>query len=100
MRQQVAGLDVRGALHRQPERTLDLSLPLATLGRAGAAPVYASAVPEWITPGDPERSRLLELVARRGARLHMPPLATERVDEEGVALIHAWIEGLGGSSPR
>jgi hypothetical protein len=83
-----------------PERTLDLSLPLAALGRAGAAPAYASAVPEWITPGAPDRSRLLELVARRGALLHMPPLATEVVDEEGVALIRAWIEGLAAEAPR
>lgn len=83
-----------------PERTLDLSLPLAALERPGAAPVYASAVPEWITPGDPDRSRLFQLVARRGARLHMPPLATEHVDEEGVALIREWIDGLAGSNWR
>jgi len=83
-----------------PERTLDLSLPLAALERPGSAPVYASAVPEWITPGDPDRSRLFELMARRGARLHMPPLASERIDAEGVALIAAWIKGIGGSRPR
>jgi hypothetical protein len=83
-----------------PERTLDLSLPLAALDGARMAPAYATAVPEWVTPGEPEHSRLFQLVARRGARLHMPPLATERVDEEGVALIRAWIEGLAGSTPQ
>ena len=88
-----------GARCYDPERTLDLSLPLAAVGRARAAPVYASAVPEWITPGDPERSRLLSLLARRGARLHMPPLATEHIDQQGVELVRAWITGLDGGTP-
>jgi len=35
--------------------------------------------------------RMLELMSRRGDELHMPPLATEDVDVEGVAAVRAWI---------
>jgi len=75
-----------------PQRELDLSLPLASGARA--APAYRTAVPEWVTPGKPDQSRLLQLLARRGRRLHMPPLATERPDPEGIAWVEAWIAGL------
>jgi len=36
--------------------------------------------------------RMLELMARRGSDLHMPPLATEDVDREGVAAMRAWLD--------
>jgi len=46
-----------------------------------------------VVPGDPDRSILL---ARLGAPgdARMPPLATAVVDEEGTALVRAWIEQL------
>jgi hypothetical protein len=37
---------------------------------------------------------LLTLVSRRGKRLHMPPLGSQRVDEQGVQLLSEWIESL------
>ncbi|MFO0612284.1 MAG: hypothetical protein U0414_06840 [Polyangiaceae bacterium] len=47
---------------------------------------------------DPDDSKLFETVSRRSAgkpgRDQVPPLATERVDEDGVALIRAWITAL------
>ncbi len=46
--------------------------------------------PLLIAPGDPDRSVLLKRIAHRGAG-QMPPLATSRVDEEAVKLLHEWI---------
>jgi len=44
-----------------------------------------------VSPGDPGGSRLIELVSRRGIFRQMPPLATERVDHEGVDALSKWI---------
>jgi hypothetical protein len=44
--------------------------------------------------GHPGESRLIELVSHRGMFKQMPPLASERVDEDGVALLRAWIGAL------
>ncbi len=46
-----------------------------------------------IAPGAPERSVLLERMARRGPG-QMPPLATTMVDREAVKLISDWIRQL------
>ena len=42
----------------------------------------------------PEGSALLERMASRYPALQMPPLGTELVDEDAVALIHRWISEL------
>jgi len=47
-----------------------------------------------VEPGDPDGSRLYELVSSRGMFRQMPPLATEKVDSTATANIRAWIEGL------
>jgi uncharacterized repeat protein (TIGR03806 family) len=46
-----------------------------------------------IAPGSPERSVLLHRIGLRGAG-QMPPLATNRVDEQGVALLREWVLSL------
>jgi uncharacterized repeat protein (TIGR03806 family) len=46
-----------------------------------------------VAPGDPERSLLLQRIARRG-RYQMPPTSTNRVDEQGVKLLTEWIASL------
>lgn len=78
-----------------PERSLDFGLPAAAgEGSVRETPAYTSSVPRFVTPGDPGSSRLVTLVARRGFRLHMPPLASSAVDADGVRLLRAWIERL------
>jgi uncharacterized repeat protein (TIGR03806 family) len=47
-----------------------------------------------IAPGAPERSVLLARSARRDASA-MPPLASTRIDDAGVALLSDWIASLG-----
>jgi mono/diheme cytochrome c family protein len=46
-----------------------------------------------VAPGAPERSVLLQRIARRG-RGQMPQLATSLVDDQAVALFTEWIKGL------
>lgn len=47
-----------------------------------------------VSPGDPDRSAIIERMASRRPSVQMPPLATEAVDEHGVDLIRRWIETL------
>jgi hypothetical protein len=77
-----------------PERSLDFWLPSTPNEQLWQTPVLRTAVPRFLTPGEPDDSRLITLVSRRGRLLHMPPLASERVDEEGMQRLRAWIESL------
>lgn len=81
-----------------PERSLDFWLPSSSEdGDVRRTPAYESSVPRFVSPGEPDESRLITLVSRRGWRLHMPPLASREVDVEGVRLLRAWIESLAPS---
>jgi hypothetical protein len=94
-----------------PDTDLDLRLP--------AGPVDASAAPGWrttvgqrtsrrfttlpdlrVTAGEPEESALLARMGTREAGLAMPPIATEHVDDAGVALVARWITGLSAPEPH
>ena len=46
-----------------------------------------------IVPGAPERSVLIHRMGTRGHG-QMPPLATSRVDEAGLALMREWCRSL------
>jgi hypothetical protein len=52
-----------------------------------------------VVPGHPEQSGLVTRMNVRGPREQMPPLATEQVDQQGVALVSRWIEGLPTPAP-
>ncbi|HTV19542.1 MAG TPA: hypothetical protein VMG12_12740 [Polyangiaceae bacterium] len=78
-----------------PERSIDFWLPSDTNdAEVTGMPAYTSTVPRFITPGEPDDSRLITLVSRRGWRLHMPPLGTHQIDGEGVRLLREWIASL------
>lgn len=95
-----------------PHVTLDLKHLVATKD-AASAPGVRSAVgriadrglpdrepgtAQLIAPGDPAHSLLLHRMATRSPSTQMPPLGTVRVDDEGVALVKAWIEEMGASA--
>jgi hypothetical protein len=44
-----------------------------------------------VEPGHPERSGLMQRVGSRYPALQMPPLGTELIDDEAVALLYHWI---------
>ncbi len=70
--------------------------PLANAGVIDEAPEHETlgiADARLIAPGAPERSVLFKRITRRGDK-QMPPTSTNRVDEEGAALIEKWIMSL------
>lgn len=81
-----------------PRNDLDMFLKLSRLGNVRDTPTYETLVGSEVEPGDPEGSKLFELVSRRSkgeiGTDQMPPLASERVDEDGVALLREWIAEL------
>jgi mono/diheme cytochrome c family protein len=44
-----------------------------------------------IEPGHPDRSGVMQRVSSRYPALQMPPLGTELIDDEAVALLYRWI---------
>lgn len=81
-----------------PRRSIDMFLKLSQLGSAQETATYQTVVGSVVEPGDPEGSKLFELVSRRSegeiGTDQMPPLASERIDEDGVAVLRAWISEL------
>jgi hypothetical protein len=78
-----------------PENKLDLLLRVGDLGAVTETAAYRTGRGEAIKPGDPNGS---PVVRRMNGRSRfppsMPPLATERVDDHGLAVVRAWIQGL------
>ena len=60
-------------------------------GGEGGAPGLESF---RVVPGNPDESVLFLRVETRITAAQMPPIGTEIVDDEGVELLRAWIEGL------
>jgi hypothetical protein len=85
-----------GARCYDPENSLDFHLPATPIGSVDATPTWETAVGQVIEPGNPDASELVARISRRGGLFGpaMPPLGTEVVDDAGVAMIRAWIEGL------
>ena len=64
-------------------------------GAIGHPSAYGSPPPTgnlfWIAAGDPDRSAVVTRMASRSPAAQMPPLGTQLVDEDAVALLTAWI---------
>jgi len=83
-----------GARCFAPKDNYDFTLAVDRLDAVAATPTYRTVVGQAVEPGDPDGSRLYELVSSRGMFRQMPPLATEKVDATATANLRAWIEGL------
>jgi hypothetical protein len=83
-----------GARCFDPDRDIDFTLAVAQLDDAASTPTYRTVIGDGVKRGDPDGSRLYELVGSRGLFRQMPPLATEQVDTAAVANLRVWIEGL------
>ncbi len=68
---ETTGLDPANA------RLLEIGAVRLSAGRINERATFRTL----IQPGEPSKSRLLELVSHRGRGRQMPPLATEEVDE-------------------
>jgi hypothetical protein len=78
-----------------PETELDFLLRAGELGAVSRTATYRTAVGEAIEPGDPDGSEVVKRMdGRRRFPPSMPPLASERTDDQGVKVVRAWIRGL------
>jgi hypothetical protein len=69
------------AKYFDPPRGLDLWLRVDSLAAVNATPTYRSAIGDYVTPGKPEESTLLNWFARDAwYRRRMPPIATKQRD--------------------
>jgi hypothetical protein len=83
-----------GARCFDPDNSYDFTLAIGKLDAVASTPTYRTVVGHAVKRGDPDGSKLYELVNSRGLFQQMPPLATEHVDSSAVATIRTWIEGL------
>jgi hypothetical protein len=95
--------DVAGSVGLRTWLTVD------ALGAVGATATYQTAVGQVqqkpvtgataiIEPGNPEQSAVHVRMASREA-IAMPPVASERVDDVGLAAVDAWIDALPAAGP-
>ncbi|MCP3145216.1 hypothetical protein [Pyxidicoccus xibeiensis] len=73
-----------------PQNSLDFWLPVDRLGSPRDTPTYGAGTLAF-KPGKPDKSNMIERVSKRESGWSMPPLGTEQVDAEAVALLRRWI---------
>jgi hypothetical protein len=78
-----------------PDKSFDFTLRVGELASLKSTALYRTAVDGVIEAGNAKASKVIErMSARNPDTPTMPPLATERVDEAGVASVRALIESL------
>ncbi len=76
------------------QRAVEQTAAYLTAVRVPVERYYRPGVTHRIAPGNPDASCVSVRMARRGQSEQMPPLATEKVDDAGVALVEAWIRSI------
>jgi hypothetical protein len=76
-----------------PESDIDFLLRAEGEQLASATGAYRTTT-EVIEPGQPDSSRMIDLVSQRSRFTQMPPLASEVVDAAAVTLLRRWIEEM------
>lgn len=82
-----------------PHNDIDLALSTSALADFAQTGLSRTVVGKSVKPGDAANSKLFKLYTHRGAPnlwgpSQMPPLATEKVDAAGAALLGSWIDAL------
>ncbi len=78
-----------------PKRDFDLWLTVDALESPESTPTYQTAIDgDIIDAGKPGLSELISRVNRRGFIYQMPPLGSEQIDTEMVAILRRWIASL------
>ena len=78
-----------------PRNGLDFFLSADHLGTTAETATYRTVVGKELEPGDPDDSKVVDLMSHRGFFRQMSPLATEEVDPTAVALVRRWIAQMG-----
>jgi uncharacterized membrane protein len=74
-----------------PDNELDFWLSSRHLRSVAETPTYRSGRGVAFEPGDPDGSRMIELMSQRGFLRQMPPLGTEDVDQKSLRSVRQWI---------
>jgi hypothetical protein len=85
------GVSLRHSLSAKAQRDEPTAAAIARPTRyqiRGAVP----GTTRWIVPGAPDASAVLARMASRSPAVQMPPLASQLVDEQAVALLRHWIQ--------
>jgi hypothetical protein len=82
-----------GARCFDPDNALDFKLSLDELGDVKHTATYRT-MRSAVKAGKPSESRMVETMAKRGFFGQMPPLATDEVDREALAVVRRWIDEL------
>ena len=82
--------------------SFDRAVPPAIVSTVGhpvrkQAPGQSADAKFRVEPGHPDRSSVLQRMGSRYSALQMPPMGTELVDEEAVALLRRWVTELNSS---
>jgi len=77
-----------------PENELDFWLRAERLRSVTDTPSYQAGRGLAFDPGNPDNSRMVELMSDRGFLRQMPPLGTQIVDAYGVSAVRNWIAAL------
>lgn len=98
------GVDLRQPVHRRDGEPAPIA---AAVGRPTRFRIAGEASSAWIDPGAPASSAVVARMGSPSAISRMPPLGSQVVDEEALALIRSWIEldlhpatGAGTVSPH
>jgi hypothetical protein len=78
-----------------PEKSFDFSLHWRELGAPEDTATYRTALGSVIKPGRPGDSDVIKRISSRDRfPPSMPPLASKKVDDQGIAVLNAWIGSL------
>jgi hypothetical protein len=77
-----------------PESDVDFFLRADQGPAVSETSTYRTARDVCIEPGQPDDSKMIDLVSQRSRFRQMPPLASEVVDTAAVALLRRWIEAM------
>jgi hypothetical protein len=77
-----------------PTSDLDFWLTAGDLASPAATPTYQTMEETTVVPGDPEGSLLIQRISTRQIWDRMPPMGSEVVDDQAVALLTRWIEEM------
>ncbi|MFP2927108.1 hypothetical protein ACLESO_18280 [Pyxidicoccus sp. 3LG] len=85
--------DTEGPRCFDPDNSLDFWLQVDRLGSPAETPTYTSG-PHGYRPGRPDKSVMIQRISKREPGWSMPPLGTEQVDADAVALLRQWISEM------
>ncbi|HZI08959.1 MAG TPA: hypothetical protein VE153_01145 [Myxococcus sp.] len=76
-----------------PNNSIDFWLQVDRLDSVRDTPTYNAGAHDF-RPGKPDKSKMIERISGREPGFSMPPLGTEKVDSDAVALLRRWISQM------